>query len=70
MDELLEPLDILKEVKEAFEANLIDASDTGCAESRAKVRKLRERIDKAIADGQILERVYAHCSGAGYEECR
>ena len=70
MDELLEPLDVLKEVKEAFDANLIDVSDTDCAESRAKVRKLRERINKAISDGRILERVYAHCSGACYEECR
>lgn len=70
MDEMLEPIDVLKEIKRAFETNLIGVADRLSIEKRMQVIKLRKRIDKAIADGEIMQRVYSHCAGASYEESR
>ena len=70
MDEMLEPIDVLKEIKRAFETNLIGVADRLSIEKRMQVIELRKRIDKAIADGKIMQRVYSHCTGASYEENR
>lgn len=70
MDEMLEPIDVLKEIKRAFETNLIGVADRLSIEKRMQVIELRKRIDKAIADGEIMQRVYNHCTGASYEESR
>ncbi len=70
MDKTLEPIDVLKEIKRAFETNLIGVADRLSTEKRLQVIKLRKRIDKAIADGEIMQRVYSHCTGAMYETSR
>ena len=70
MEEMLEPIDVLKEIKRAFETNLIGVADRLSIEKRMQVIKLRKRIDKAITDGEIMQRVYSHCTGASYEESR
>ena len=67
---MLEPIDVLKEIKRAFETNLIGVADRLSIEKRMQVIELRKRIDKAIADGKIMQRVYSHCTGASYEENR
>lgn len=71
MDEMmLEPIDVLKEIKRAFETNLIGVADRLSIEKRMKVIELRKRIDRAITDGEIMRRVYSDCTRASYEESR
>lgn len=48
MNKMLEPIDLLKEIKRAFETNLIGVADRLSIEKRLEVIKLRIRIDKAI----------------------
>lgn len=51
MDEMLELIDVLKEIKNAFETNLIGVADRLSIEKRMQVIELRKRIDKAIIGG-------------------
>ena len=47
---MLEPIDVLKEIKRAFETNLIGVADRLSIEKRLRVIELRKRIDKAITE--------------------
>ena len=71
-DSLLEPADVLKKVKEAFETKLIGPMDRTSIKKQKEVIKLRKLIDKAISDSEILERVaqYQSYSGTIYESSR
>ena len=51
MNKMLEPIDLLKEIKRAFETNLIGVADRLSIEKRMQVIELRKRIDKAIIEG-------------------
>lgn len=51
MNKMLKPIDLLKEIKRAFETNLIGVTDRLSIEKRLEVIKLRIRIDKAIIEG-------------------
>lgn len=53
MDKMLEPINVLKEIKSAFETNLIGVSDRLSIEKRIQVIELRKRIDKAIKDNDL-----------------
>ncbi len=65
MDPLLEPADVLKKVKEAFETRLIGPMDRTSIRKQKEVIELRKLIDKAISDAEILERVAQHQSYSG-----
>lgn len=60
MADLVDPIDVLVKVKEAFETRLIGPMDRTSIKKQKEVIELRKLIDKAISDAEILERVAQH----------
>ena len=57
MDDLVDPIDVLVKIKEAFETKLIGPMDRTSIRKQKEVIELRKLVNRAIADGEILDRV-------------